>query len=137
MPRLTNYHYLQHRQMLIRLHCDHPDVFSYLSVRSQMDLHVYFQTWESRSDDELLTKRAELTDDDASLPQRAGRAFAELMNPSTQSSWQRARVTAGGHGIHVRGVVRPDPDAKQYARAILRLLEESERRDREDKNKAA
>lgn len=75
-------------------------------------------------------KRVELTGASPSLPQRAGRALAEVGRGRTG---QRARGAAGDRGVHVRGVVRPDPNTKQYARAIIRLAEELERRDREDK----
>jgi len=44
VPRLTDRDYLQRRQALAWLHRHRSDVVSYLSVRAQMDLHVYFQT---------------------------------------------------------------------------------------------
>jgi len=87
--------------------------------------------WVTSTDAELIAKRVELTAASTSLPQRAGRALADLEKALTR---QRARVTTGGRGVHVRGVVRADPDIRQYARAMLRLAEELDRQDREDKD---
>lgn len=133
MPRLNNSNYLQRRHQLMRLYGDNAAAFSHLEARAQQDLHVYFQTTNLGTDAELLAERSRLTAEDSSLPQRAGRAYAALTNPDKFRRPAPVHVTAGGRGIYIRGVMRPEPDVEQLARALLKLADELNKRDREDK----
>lgn len=135
MPRLTNPDYLHQRQQLMQLYRDDDAVFSHLAPQAQHDLHVFFQTTNVGTDQELLEERARLTAEDPSLPQRAGRAYAAL--DMTKPRRERVGVPAGRGGIRGRGVMRPDPDAEQLARAFLTLAEHLAEQDRQDNDQAA
>ncbi|WP_157538445.1 MULTISPECIES: hypothetical protein [unclassified Nocardioides] len=131
MPRLTNPDYLNQRQQLMRLYRDDQGAFSHLPLQAQHDLHVFFQTTNLGTDAELLEERARHTAEDPSLPQRAGRAFTAL--DMTRRVRPPTRVPSSSRRIYVRGVMRPDPDATQLARALLKLADEPNRSDTEDR----
>ncbi|MDB5176577.1 MAG: hypothetical protein JWN75_245 [Candidatus Saccharibacteria bacterium] len=93
--------------------------FSLLSSNEQWDLHNFYLVAQEMTDAELRLHRQVVKQVDPSLPQRAGRAFAAL----ERGDWKRIdyAVTPKGRAITIRAVVKPKPDPKIYARAILGL----------------
>lgn len=135
MPRITNTNYLERRQQLIRQYRQHRELFSYLSVQAQNDLHVYFQTTNFGSAAELIAERARLAAEDPSLPQRAGKAFVALGKEPAPDV--RVTTPAGGRGVYARGVMRAEPDVQQLARALLKLADELAQQEQPDEDQAA
>lgn len=78
MPRLTNSDYLINRHLLIEVWEEHWGQLSELPTFAQRDLHRFYAMSEDLNDDEALARRNVATAQEPSLPQQAGRAFAQL-----------------------------------------------------------
>jgi hypothetical protein len=121
MPRLNTPTYLQHHHQLKELWLVHQRVFSYLSPSDQLDLHKYFQFASSKTEAELIEHRRNVHALDPSLPHCAGRACAKLLRG------EQAPVPytdmPDGRKIAVRVVMRPEPDLKLLAKALVLIAE--------------
>jgi hypothetical protein len=137
MPRLTNRHYLEIHYHIRSVWLDNPHPLTALSPKEQWDIHRYFMPDEGLSDDDLLTHRRRVTQFEPKTPQRAGRAYAHLLRAIKEEQEflpvlrpprkKYQRVEAGE--LTVRAVMRPVPDAKLLARALIDLAMEYKQRD--------
>jgi hypothetical protein len=119
MPRLTDTEYLIRHDMIARVWRGEHSRLSYLTARQQRDLHDYFQTTSTATDEELVIERRRLTEAHPSLPHRASRAFLALLRPSESTL---PGATRSSKNITVRPVIRPDIDVDHLARALMDLV---------------
>lgn len=93
-----------------------------LTPNEQWDLHNFYLVTQEMTDAELRVHRRLIKQVDPSLPQRAGRAYAKLQ----RGDWSQP-VTVSvtkGRTLTVRSVVKPKPDPKLYAWALIQLAME-------------
>jgi hypothetical protein len=119
MPRLTHDTYTDQRERLCEVWNFIEREFALLKPHEQWDLHRFYAISEDMTDAELRLHRRLVKQVDPSLPQRAGRAYAKLQ----RGDWSQA-VTVSmtkGRTLTVRSIVKPKPDPRQYARALIQL----------------
>lgn len=111
--------------------------FSYLSPNEQWAIHQFFQISKNMSDQQLLAQRAAITNQRPSLPGQAGKAAAHLdrlivygpiADPAYQRQLARERkkspvIIGRPRRLVIRSEVKPEIDAKQVARAIIRIAQ--------------
>jgi hypothetical protein len=145
MPRLTPAAYQTIHEHLRQFWLHDGDKFYLLSPTEQWLLHTYFMPDVQLSADELASYRREVTKQNPSLPQRAGRAFTKLLRElDAENARREARAATqaprGGTSrrrpsrnadriVTVRSVVRPEPDKELLARALVAFVKERERRE--------
>jgi hypothetical protein len=106
--------------------------YAYLTSTEQWQLHDYFQPSKYLADTELLEHRKKISKERPSLPHQAGRALAKLERHAARLAVQHAKPAALSQPVQhqrrgkdrvitVRSVVRPEPDLKLLARAIVML----------------
>lgn len=79
MPRKNNQTYLAQRAVVQREWFErYGGALPYLSRSEQLELHRYFATTRDLFDEAALIYRRRISSGNPSLPQRAGRAFANL-----------------------------------------------------------
>ena len=137
MPRLTNTDYLNIRHYLAGVWRQDRSAFGLVSSADQQRLHAYFRLTEELTDTESLKHRTDLTRGHPSLPHGAGRALRHLANPRQSLRRRPARAVAPSrrgsreHNITVRAIVRPQPDVKRLAQALLALARQEAREQQE------
>lgn len=141
MPRLTNKDYLVQREFLVDAWNHFRSVFAHISYNEQMELHAYFVPYKELSDSEAIKYRQQITHDQPSLPQRAGKIYARFFKevkahqarlpqaPTTATAKPRSRVTK--QNIRVRGIARPEPDLHKLALALLDVAKEMQAEEQE------
>ena len=142
MPRLTAKQYLPAHDQLRRFWLHQPRVFGELTPGEQWRLHHFFKPSHDLSDLELLQHREQVTKTRPSLPRQAGRALAKLQSAAAVVAVEgvrRAKAPApvkirrsrGERRLVVRAVVRPEPDIKKLAQALLEMARAMVQRRRE------
>ena len=140
MPRLTNHVYLQqYRQLRDALRGDGTNAMFLLKPTEQWDLFAYFLPHEHFSDEQRLVARAQVTAFDSSLPQRAGRAWAQFKHAQQELEEYRARIASeppqpkqpGKHRLVVRSEVNPDLEPEDLAKILVLAATEQARQERE------
>ena len=119
MPRLTDHEYLRLHQQLHEIWCGHQQLFGWLTFRDQGYLHAYFQLAVIVPDHALLAHRRQVTAEQPSLPQCAGRAYSRL-----------ARIVGSGPPTHVRVQTFPSGRARErrlYAVSVRQPVIDAER----------
>ncbi len=132
MPRITNQHYLRTRREVQRL-WQEGGHFANLNAHDQLALHAYFAPSKDLDESGLLALRQAISVEYPSLPSQAGKAWArlqrildgqELPYPLTRPR-RRQPVEVGSrrkaHNIIVYGELRPEPDVRRIARAIVTM----------------
>lgn len=148
MPRLTNTDYLINRHLLIEVWERHWAQLAELPTFAQRDLHRYYAMSKDLYDDQALAHRKEATKKEPSLPQQAGRAFAQLeavmreadlrsQSPSPVAIPPGRRGKRRAMTIRVRALVRPEIDYKLIAEALLRQAIDDERKAASDQSQDA
>jgi hypothetical protein len=150
MPRLTSTEYLDAHYLLRRAHAEEPLLLNTMTPQQQWILHAYFVPTKKLTDQELLDHRAAITAEQSSLPQRAGRAYAQLTRNAGIAARHsqgdhalfrqvlselvpgEAYVTKRGKRISIVGVARPEPDAKLFAQVVPEMARELQRRAAQD-----
>ncbi|WP_047521871.1 hypothetical protein [Microbacterium sp. ZOR0019] len=112
-------------------------LFAELEYFEQRDLHRFFAPSKELYDDDTLAYRREMTKLHPSLPNQAGRAYAHFERVVAEDAERRANppvktVRLKGSPrpqrvVTVRGVARPEPDAKRLAQLIVSLVREDEK----------
>lgn len=92
-----------------------PGSLAEYSPQDQRYLHDYYRPSETLSDEQLLEHRREITKDQPSLPQCAGRALNHVYVPEI-ALYSTARRS---YGITVREVIQPIPGYTQLAHALM------------------
>jgi hypothetical protein len=127
MPRLTNNRYLEVQHWLANAWRVDQRVFALVSPTEQWTLHDFFVPSWSLTDDELLGYRAKITSEQASLPQRAGRAFAQLDRAFAEFQANLpvpvSSKSVGKRRVVVHAVVRPSIDTDAMVRALTQLAQ--------------
>ena len=91
MPRLTNQQYLVRRTTLNAMWMECNIAFSAASVAQQWELHCYYQTTVDATNVELIANRKALDQAEPSLPHRAGKTFAAVVQAA---GYYQARAKA-------------------------------------------
>lgn len=132
MPRLTNQRYIEIHHWLRNYWLEDTVPYIYLTPKEQWDLHQFFQPYQALTDDELIAHRQAVTKETPSLPHCAGRALSKLetaiaavrqqkVQPTEPAEAKRKRQSPRGPLI-IRGLVRPEPDARKVARVLLQIV---------------
>jgi uridine kinase len=119
MSRLTKIHYLKTCHTLAKKWREDKGDYAFYSEQDQRYIHDYFRPSEDLTDEQRLAHRIAITKLHPSLPAKAGRA---LKKPKYEPALVVYRRRNGGkqlRAISVRAVIRPQPDAKSFAQAIL------------------
>jgi hypothetical protein len=129
VPRLTNQQYINRHEELRAIWLSHPEVLRSLSPGEQLHLHAYYRTAEQLTKAELIHSRKRLDRDDPALGHLAGKAYAHFQrDPAPIIDPQHPRTTARmvsatrGH-ISVSAIMRPEPDLRKLANALLWMAE--------------
>lgn len=126
--RLTDTELAHRRHLLQDCWLQNSKAFSVLTPNEQWDAHRYFAFAQVLEPAQLVAHCRQVTLSDPSLPNRAGKAFRKvedainqqaIVRPPTQPRVKAVRRKRGP--IHVRSVVRPEPDYKKYARVLVEL----------------
>lgn len=133
MPRLKKHHYVARHRWLRRLWLEHEARFGVLSPAEQWDVHAYYKPSYDLSESELLKHRRSITSERPTLPARASKVFKVLVDPTADPSRAAmVQTSESGRRIRVTGVVRPEPDLEQLARALLMLAERLTEQEHDD-----
>lgn len=139
MPRLTDADYLANRHALIEAWEMHWSEIAQLPTFAQRDLHRFYAMSEDLYDDDALAHRHEAKRREPSLPQQAGRAFAQLERimrqahiadrgtPSVPAATERGRRRRKSVKVYV--LARPEVDYMRLARALLEHARDEHQRD--------
>lgn len=144
MPRLSNPAYLRQRNELRAEWFDHQAwSFSRLDPIEEMELHAFFAPTKNLTDEEAFDHRRLVSKRDPSLPQRAGRAFAQakvfLGRAPESVSAPATPIKSVGRSKPVRGEVivysvqRPEPDVQRVIEVLRRIEKEQTERDQKDR----
>jgi len=93
VPRLTNDDYTKQRLFLVHAWSWFPDIFTVLPYNQQMEVHEYYAPSKTCTTDEALVHRHQVTREQPSLPNRAGKSFPRLLH-RTQVITQRIEFLA-------------------------------------------
>lgn len=130
MPRVSNLDFLATHRQLRFAWLEYPELFACLSYTDQMALHQFFAPSLDAADLALVAHRRHVTALGASLPQRAGRAYARFHALRRDSLHSRGQaVVLEGKGCRARrlsvlSVARPDPDLDRIAKTVIALIEQ-------------
>jgi len=152
MPRINSSEQYRRHYVLKIIWRDHPKLYGTLPAHQQWRLHRYYQPTVELSQVELDEHRRQVTIQQPSLPQAAGKSFRQIerlyllavslsqrtgapievcLNAVIQHVvLKHAKVMQPTTGRTVRGGVyvvataRPEPDIKLFARALLILVDQ-------------
>ena len=129
MPRFTNKEYLQRHEVARRIWQQYRGKFGDLSVNQQWDLHDFYRPSEELTAEALIEHRRRVSRERPSLAALANKAYKILVdpNPPTAVSVTPAAAVGSKRAIRVRAIVRPTPDLRKLARALIELAEEQAR----------
>jgi hypothetical protein len=141
MPRITTQQYLARRVFLKRAWNEFPAIFVLLRPNQQRALHAYFRPTEDWTDEQARAHRLDISKAQPSLPARAGKYFTELIDFAEAAAKRakqtaaedppRARVPASQRKLRVRALMRPEPDAKKLAYALIQHVRKQQEDERE------
>ena len=139
VPRLTNQSYLQQRTHLRECWIGRRALYGKLTASQQWDLHAFFRPTEDFTDDEAIAHRVHLSKVRPSMPHRAGKAYRAFEEVERAAVPARAgtRSRTSDKVIHVRSVVRPEPDFAKLVRGLMVSLREREKTQRPPDDSAA
>jgi hypothetical protein len=131
MPRVTDQDYLDRHHRLRQVWLNASGRFANLATGEQWDLHAYYVPSKDLSDEALLEHRGRITQQRRSLPAKAGKAFEALASGKVHAVVSGPVITKGklaGHHLSVRAIVRPEPDLRKFAQALLGVAEDMARK---------
>ncbi|WP_137243926.1 hypothetical protein [Plantibacter flavus] len=141
MPRLTDSTYLKQRAYLVGLWDRDGYELTLIRPTEQWELHGFFRLAEPLTDEQALAHRREVTAEDPSLANRAGKAYVRLLSEVSANDARLAAMPASlpprkkgdprpTRNITVRTLVRPEIDYKRLAHALyeMALLDEKRKR---------
>jgi len=149
MPRVTFDAYRSRHDQLYQIWTTNKELFSYVSATKQWEIHNYYLSSDNLPDEELRQHFQAVPIYDASQPNRAGKAYAELMEqieiqerlaaraPAEPSRTPRRRGDASD--VSIRVVVNPHIDITKLSRIYLEradqvIRQRNEANTRADKN---
>jgi hypothetical protein len=124
MSRLTNARYLKTCDSLAKKWHERMDDFSFYSPEDQRYIHDYFRPSEDLTDEQRIAHRVAITNQHPSLPALAGRALKRHSYLPVPLIYVGGKGGKQLHALTVRSVIRPQPDTKKFAQAILALAEQ-------------
>lgn len=141
MPRLTRRDYITRHNFLKQIWAHHSELFAVLPVKQQWEVHRYYQLSHGLSEEQLVDYRKTIEREEASLPQRASKAYAQLdrvfryafeVSEGDGAKFRETvnRFTADksvGHGkkrLRVGAVVKPEPDLERFSKALVELAKD-------------
>lgn len=125
MPRLTDKHYLEQRQLLVKAWQKDRLAFLLLPWDQQLDLHGFYAPYKQFTDDEAIEHRRQVTADHPNLPARAGKIFKKisgLIRPDGTITYLRRRHH-GNQRYRISALARPEIDVEKLARVLLEVAE--------------
>lgn len=146
MPRVTFDTYRSRHDQLYQIWTENKELFSYISGTKQWEIHGYYLSSDNPSDEELRQHFQAVPIYDPSQPNRAGKAYAELMEqieiqerlatraPAEPSRTPRRRGDASD--VNIRVVVNPHLDLTKLSRIYLELAAQTIKERNETKNGA-
>lgn len=103
----------------------------FISPQEQTDLHLYFEFHKPKSDEEALAWLETIYQNEPELESVALDALEQLSLAAERSREARDQELLplswpgrSGHPVIVRAVVKPEPDLKRFARAVIELARE-------------
>lgn len=137
MPRVTYEIYRQRHLQLRQLWEESQGVFAAVDPMEQWDLHDYFLCTDQPTEVTLRSHYDEVKDSGSSLPQRAGKAYAELVRGLVRgvSADQRNRIRAAASQgrkekvLTVRSLVRPRIDVDEFVRTLMSVADKGQWKD--------
>jgi hypothetical protein len=141
VPRISSNTYLNRCSFLRKAWLEFPTVIDNQSPNDQWVIHSYFQPSKHLSPQQQFAHRKIVNLQRLSLPARAGKIYAQICiqyerRLAAESQANPAPARKGTRLVRARGVVRPAPDAKLIAQAIVNLAEQMAW-EREQEGKAA
>lgn len=145
VPRLSTKQYLQTHHRLRKLWLQDHSLFAELAPVEQWILHDFFKPDLDLTDDQLIAHRKQVTAERPGLPHHAGKILRLFWENTAALSLRRVRTAKApaakrrGSSRHVvvKSIVRREPDAQQFARALIMLAEhineQQENQDNQDK----
>ena len=135
MPRLTNAEYLKQRMFLVRAWDNFRGIFTVLTYNQQMEVHTFYLPSQILADKEAIAHRKQITQEQPSLPHRAGKLFPRLLQESKAMAQRMAyeqdhpragklKAQAQPRGkvkVKVFALANPEPDTKKIAKVMLEL----------------
>lgn len=128
MPRITYATYRQRHLQLRQLWEERQGQFAWVGPMEQWDLHEYFHCADRTSEAALRGHYASVKDAGSSLPQRAGKAYAELMRRADNGIFIGAPIappTAGRKHklLTLRPLVKPHIDVDAYVATVMQIVD--------------
>lgn len=141
MPRLTDSTYLKQRAYLVGLWERDGYELTLMRATEQWELHGFFRLAEPLTDEQALAHRREVTAEDSSLANRAGKAYARLLSEVAANDARLAAMPTSlpprkrgdpkpTRNITVRTLVRPEIDYKRLAQALYEMALLDEKRNK-------
>lgn len=121
----------------------YPSAFAILTPKAQWEVHDFYQPSKELTKEQLLAHRRQISRERPSLPAAAGKHF-DILNdyfrsdrelPKTEPSLDRSESAqgAGNRQVRVRALVRPEPNLKLLASALVDLAIELNAKEGGDK----
>ncbi len=145
MPRVTFETYRSRHDQLYQIWTENKELFSYISATKQWEIHGYYLSSDDLSDGELRWHFQSVPIYDSSQPNRAGKAYAELMEqieiqerlaavaPAEVPRTPRRRSDASD--VSIRVLVKPHVDINALSKIYLALADDVVRQRRGDEGK--
>jgi len=119
VPRLNRSQYFIRHGLLFYLWETHQQLFSLLSPTAQLELHRFFLPTVDIEEHELASYRDYINKCEPSLAHKAGKHFADLTRPRPEA----IKIISKSRNLHVRSIMKSQPDLKKLARAFVLLAE--------------
>lgn len=128
MPRVTHATYRKRHLHLRQLWTEHEGVFSRVSPGEQWALHNYYLCAKRMTGESLHQHYLDIQAAGSSLPQRAGKAYAQLSRELTLPltvRTVRVQTKRRAGEISLQPLARPQIDIDRLAKMLIRLARES------------
>lgn len=141
MPRTTPKQQFERYQFIKRAFLEHRSVFADLIAMDQWELFDFYKPRSDFTLEQLRAYQAEMSKQQPSLPQRAGKAYREFerayenwvaraAQPQVPVVKDRRNSRTKPHNYVIRGLARDDIDMTKLARALLDMAKSMSEEDR-------
>jgi hypothetical protein len=151
VPRLTNNDYVIQRDFLKDDWNEFRAIYAFLDYTDQLVLHEFYGPSKDWSDEEAIAHRKRVTKQQPSLPNRAGKLYAQIdrhakdlqkrlaEQPTQPAKVKIKRLPQARGKIRVSSVIaRPEPDLRKLAMVLLDVARDMEKEQaRKEERRAA
>jgi hypothetical protein len=134
VSRITLESHYRRRSLLVLLWNEAPRIYGLLSPAHQWELHRFYQPDRMVDFDEFALHIAALKRTEPSLVNRVGKHFAKLESFYLASGTELSKLRGGQYPLArtkrrvvAAGIVRPEPNLRMLARALLATAEAKRR----------